>query len=187
MVTAKKIAQVEELREKLARCTIAIAANYQGLTVAEMGQLRRHLREAGVELRVVKNTLFRLAARQAGRPEAAALAEGPTAIAFGYGDEVAPAKALIEYLRTAPTPITLRRAYLGGQLLEPQEIKELAEIPPKGELLGRMVAAFQAPVAHLLGLLQSPLSALVGLLGGEPQTLLGLLEARARQLEGGSS
>lgn len=182
---ADKAATVDELREKIARCTIAIAADYRGLTVADMGQLRRRLREAGVEVRVIKNTLFRLAAQQAGRSEVATLAEGPTAIAFGYSDEVAPAKAVAEYLRTAGTPISLRRAYVSGQILGPKAITDLAELPPREVLLGRLAGSLQFPLAQFVALVRSPLQELMGLLGAEFQRLSGLIEARARQMEGG--
>jgi ribosomal protein L10 len=89
MPTPKKERMVEELRERIARITIAVGADYRGLTVPEMVQLRRKMRSAGVELKVVKNTLTRLAAERAGRPVLNELIEGPTALAFGYGDIMA--------------------------------------------------------------------------------------------------
>lgn len=185
MPTQKKIETVEELRERLERCTIAISADYRGLTVSEMGALRRRLREAGVDLRVVKNRLFRLAAQAAGRAEAAGLAEGPTAIAFGYEDVVAPAKALTEYVRSARNAFTLRKAFLEGQLLEERDINELATLPPREILAGRLAGALQAPVARLASLVSSALVNPPGrLLVDSVFSLASLLEARAKQLEG---
>ncbi len=185
MPTDKKIETVEELRGRIQRCTIAIAADYRGLTVSDMGALRRQLRQAGVELRVVKNRLFRLAAQAAGQPEAAELAEGPTAVAFGYGDVVAPARALTEYIRSARNAFTLRKAFLEGRLLAERDISELAILPPKEILAARLAGALQAPIARLAGLLAGALVNPPGrLLMDSVHNLASLLEARAKQLEG---
>lgn len=185
MPTEKKIETVEELRERIQRCTIAIAADFRGLTVSEMSTLRRQLRQAGVELRVVKNRLFRLAAQAAGQPQAAELAEGPTAVAFGYGDVVAPAKAITEYVRSARNAFTPRKAFLEGQLLAERDISDLASLPSKEVLAGRLAGALQAPVARLAGLLASALVNPPGrLLIDSVHNLASLLEARAKQLEG---
>jgi len=185
MPTEKKIETVEELRERIQRCTIAIAADFRGLTVSEMSTLRRQLRQAGVELRVVKNRLFRLAAQAAGQPQAAELAEGPTAVAFGYGDVVAPAKAITEYVRSARNAFTPRKAFLEGQLLAERDISDLASLPSKEILAGRLAGALQAPVARLAGLLASALVNPPGrLLIDSVHNLASLLEARAKQLEG---
>src|SRR3989304_7274834 len=94
MPTEKKVQTVVELRDQIARSTIAIGAEYRGLTGAEMVQLRRQMRQAGIELRVVKNTLFRRAAEAAGKPHLAELVQGPTAIVFGYSDVITPARAI---------------------------------------------------------------------------------------------
>jgi large subunit ribosomal protein L10 len=185
MPTQDKIDAVEELRERLARCTVAISADYRGLSVSEMGALRRRLREAEVELRVVKNRLFRLAAQAAGQPRAADLAEGPTAVAFGYEDVTAPAKALIDYIRSARSAFTLRRAFLEGQILEERDISELAALPPREILAGRLAGALQAPVVRLASLLNSAVVNSPGrLLADSVFSLASLLEARAKQLEG---
>ena len=93
MPTQEKIAEVEELRERLARATIVVGTEYRGLTVKEMQTLRKTLRDAGLEVRVIKNTLFRLAAAAAGHPNVAEIAEGPTALAISYGDVIDAAKA----------------------------------------------------------------------------------------------
>ena len=87
MATEKKEQQVQEIADRLGRCTIAIATDYRGLAMPEMTALRRKLRDAGVEYRVIKNTLARLAAEQTGSQPLVEYLEGPTAIAFGYGEE----------------------------------------------------------------------------------------------------
>ena len=185
MPTQKKIDSVEELAERIRRCTLAVSAEYRGLPVADMVRLRRQLREAGIEVRVVKNTLFRLAADQAGRTELAALAEGPTAIAFAYGDIVAPARALVEYQRAARNAFAVRRGITDGRLLSARDIEELSTLPPREILAAQVAGALQAPVARLSGLLTSALVNPAGrLLSASLLQLRGLIDARAAQLEG---
>ena len=185
MPTQKKFETIQELRQRIERCTIAIAAEYRGLTVAEMGQLRRAIREAGVELRVVKNRLFLRAAQEAGRPELAGLLEGPTAIIFGYDDVAAPAKAATDYMRSARNAFAVRKGVMDGQLLTLTDLEDLANLPPREVLVGRLAGALQGPLARLAGLLGSLLTNPPGrLLNDTLYTFAGLLEARAKQLEG---
>jgi large subunit ribosomal protein L10 len=185
MPNPKKIESVELLTDRIARSTVAIAASYQGLTVAEMGTLRRQLREAEVELRVIKNRLFRIATQAAGIPEMAELAEGPTAVAFGYGEITVPARALTEYMRAAKNAFALRRGYAAGQLLSAREVEELATLPSREALIARVSGAVQAPVAHLAQLLAaSMMNSAATLFSSTVAQLQGLLQARAAQQEG---
>jgi large subunit ribosomal protein L10 len=183
MPTPKKAQMIEELEERIARSTIAVGADYRGLTVPEMDQLRRRMRAAGVELRVVKNTLTRLAAERAGKPTLSQLVEGPTALAFGYGDILAVARAFNEYLPTAPPAFAIRAVYLDGQVLSGRELGELARLPTKEVLLAQVLGQLQSPLATLAGLLQAPVAELAHLLNAAANQLPSLLEARARQLE----
>jgi large subunit ribosomal protein L10 len=185
MPTQKKIETVDELRQQIAQSEIAVAADYRGLSVTEMGKLRVALRDAGVNLRVVKNRLFLRAANDAGKPELAELLEGPTAIAFGYEDIGALAKALTEYERTSRNEFAIRKGALNGQVLSAADVKDLAELPSREQLIGMVAGALQSPVARLVGLLTSALSNPPGrLLNDSFTTFTGLLEARAKQLEG---
>lgn len=184
MPTQKKLETVEELAERIRRCTIAVSAEYRGLTVSEMVRLRRQLREAGLDVLVIKNTLFRLAAQQAGRLEVAELAEGPTAIAFAYGDIIAPARALVEYQRAARNAFAVRKAVTDGRVLSARDIEELATLPPREVLAARIAGALQSPVARLSGLLSGALVNPAGrLLSASLLQLHGLIDARAAQLE----
>lgn len=185
MPTQKKIETVQELCDRIRRCAIAIAADYRGLTVTEMVQLRRAIRAAGVELRVVKNRLFLRAAQEAERPEMAELVEGPTAIIFGYDDVAGPARVATEYMRSARNAFAVRKGVMDGQLLSAADLQELAILPPRAVLAGQVAGALQAPVACLAGLLSSVLAIPPGrLLDDSVRTFAGLLEARANQLEG---
>jgi large subunit ribosomal protein L10 len=185
MPTQRKVETVAELAERIGRSTLTVAASYLGLTVAEMAVLRRLLREAGVELRVIKNSLFRLAAQQAGRPEVAELAEGPTAVAFAYGDIVLPARALTDYVRTAKNAFALRNAFTEGQALSTRDLEELGRLPSREALIAQVAGALQAPLARLLYLLSVSLTnPAATLLDSSLRQLQGLLEARSSQVEG---
>jgi large subunit ribosomal protein L10 len=170
----KKAELVDLIREKLVRAEIVIATDYRGLTVAEISKLRHQLRQQGVEYRVVKNTLADFAATAAGKPDLSKLLQGPTALAFGYGDVVQPAKALSDYQRSSGTTLSIKGGLLAGKLLMPEDIVALAKLPPKDELIGKLV-----------GLVQLPVSRLMIVLSGNLRNLMGVLQARIRQFEGG--
>ncbi len=183
MPTPRKEKLVEEIQDRIARSVIAVGADYRGLTVPEMVQLRRRMKAAGVDLKVVKNTLTRLAAERAGKPVLAQLLDGPTALGFGYDDIIAVARAFHEYLPTAPSTFTVRGVYLEGQVLPPTELAELVRLPSKDVLLAQVAGQLQSPLATLAGLLEAPLTELAGLLRATQHELVTLLETRARQLE----
>ena len=186
MPTQKKIDTVAELRERIERAVIAIAADYSGLSVPEMAKLRSAMRDAeATELRVIKNRLFLRAADAAGKPEMAQLLDGPTAVIFGYDDVVAPAKVASEYMRSARNDFAVRSAVLDGQLLTAADVQALASLPPREILAGQIAGALIAPVANLAGLLNNLLANAPGrLLNDTMHTFAGLLDARAKQLEG---
>ena len=175
MPTQAKIERVAELKEKLERCSIALTAGYSGISVNDMTDLRRRMRDAGVEFIVVKNTLANLAAQEANVPEFSDIVDGPTAIAFGYDDPVDTARAVNDYIRATRSPLAIQGAIMGpGNTLPPNEVERLASLPSKPQLM-----------ANLLGQIQSPISRLLGVLNGPLQNLDGLLQARIRQLEEG--
>lgn len=186
MPTERKVQQVAELRERIERSEIVIAAEYRGLRVSEMVELHRAMRAAeGVEMRVVKNRLFKIAAEEAKRPEMAELVDGPTAVIFGFGDVSAPAKAAAEYIKTANNDFAMRLGVMGTQLLSASDLEALATLPSKPELLGMLAGAIQGPVAQFVGLLNNlKPHAPVRLLNDSFTTFAGLLDARAEQLEG---
>jgi large subunit ribosomal protein L10 len=165
---------VTELAEKLSKCSIAITTDYRGLSVAEMTELRRQLRQAGVEYRVIKNTLARFAAQQGGREGLTAIVEGPTAIAFGYGDITVPAKALIDYTRSSRGALKIRGGLLDQRVLDASEVRGLAILPPKEELIAKVLAGMQGTISSLVRVLDATMAG-----------FLGVLNARMRQLEGG--
>lgn len=173
MPTEKKIQAVEELRDLLSRSTVVIGADYRGLKVSEASALRRQLREAGIEMHVIKNTLFRRAAEAAGKADMAPLAEGPTALILGFDDPILPVKTVMEYQRTARNAFAARSAYLDGTLVPTARLAELATLPSKTTMIAELAGAIQSPIAEFFYLLQATL-----------QEFSGLLSARSEQLEG---
>jgi large subunit ribosomal protein L10 len=174
--TARKVAEVEELRDMISRAVVSISTEYRGLSVAEMIALRRRMREAGVEVRVVKNTLFKLAAEQAGQPQVAEIANGPTAVVFGYGDISSPAKALQEYMRTARNALTVQAAYVEGRVMPASALADLANLPSRDQL-----------IAGFMGGLRGPIATFAGLMSATIQQFAGLIDSRANQLEGNAA
>ena len=173
MPTEQKIDRVSALAEKLERCTIAVTADYTGIPVNEMTELRRRMRAVGVEFTVVKNTLMDLAAEAASRPQVKEIVEGPTAVAFGYDDPLVVAKILADYIRTTRTVLAIRGAVMGdGPAMAPAEVGRLAALPGKPQLVATMMAQLQSPIQRLMVVLNSPL--------GNFSTML---QARIRQLE----
>jgi len=173
MPTQRKVESVEELAQKLSRSTVVISTGYRGLTVAEMTELRRQLRQRGIEYHVVKNTLARLAGQKAGWPALEQLLEGPTALAFGYGEISEPVVALNEYRRATKSALTIQGALLHQRVLSAGEVALLATLPPRQVLVARLVGSLQLPMASLLSVLNANLTGLVG-----------VLQARVRQMEG---
>jgi len=175
MPTPAKGALIKEMTEKLTRSRSAVLLKTEGLTVAEMQEFRRRLRTAGVELHVIKNTLLRIASEQASYSDISALLRDQTAIALGYDDEVAPAKAITDYLRTARTskPVTIKAGILEHAPITTQQVEDLAKIPPRDQLRATVVGTLQGPLSQTYSILTAPL-----------RDLVFTLEARIRQLGG---
>jgi large subunit ribosomal protein L10 len=173
MPTARKETTVGELKELAGRATIVISAEYRGLSVKEMTVLRRALRDAGVDARVVKNRLFQLATQQAGVPDMGGVVEGPTMVIFGYGDVVSPSKAINDYMRTARNAFAPKKAYMDGQVVAGSIVTELASLPSREELIGKLAGAFISPVQTFANLINDSMTSFAR-----------LVDARATQLEG---
>jgi large subunit ribosomal protein L10 len=162
-VKTQKVASVEELHDKFARAVSAVLADYRGLTVQELTDLRRQLREAALEFAVVKNTLARRAAQQTDFDKLSPYLKGPTSITFSYGDVIAPAKILSTYLRKQPK-LALRAGFFEGEVVPAEKIGALADLPPREVLLAQALAAMQGPIAGFVGTMQSLLTTFVGTL-----------------------
>lgn len=173
MPTKKKIEMVESLQEVFAKCTVGILTDYRGLTTAELTNLRRRLRDAGIEYKVVKNSLAQLAAKQAGMEELAGSFEGPVALAAGYGEIPATAKALDDYIRTTKSILSIKAGFMEDRVLSAGEVEMLAKLPPREVLISQVMAGIQSPITGLVNVLAGPI-----------RGLMGVLQARIQQLEG---
>lgn len=174
MSREKKAEIITSLEQLFSRCSVAILTDYRGQSANQMSGLRRRLREAGIDYRVVKNTLARFAAQRSGREELAGYFDGPVAIAFGYGDITGPAKALASYIEESKASMTIKGGFLADRPLTREEVITLSALPPKEVLLARVVGGVQGPILALATQLASPM---MGLIAG--------LQARIQQLEGG--
>jgi len=143
---------VAEFAEKLKVAKAAFLADYRGLDVDQANDLRNKLREVGVEYRVVKNTLLRLAAKDTGSACFDEFLSGPTAIALVNEEPVGPAKALVEFAKKHEA-FELKAGMLDGKLLAVAEIQALAELPSRDELLAKMLGSMSAPATNFVGVL----------------------------------
>ena len=169
----QKVEIVKELAERLRSAQTLFVADYRGLTMPQIDELRSKLLESGARFTVVKNTLTRRAAEAAGADALLALLEGPTAIAFleADGDMVAVAKALADAARETRV-LAIRGGVMQGRAVSAEEVEQLAKLPPVDVLRGQVLGAIVAPLQSLLGLVTAPL-----------QNLHGLIDARIAQLE----
>ncbi len=143
----KKQAQVDELVEKFESAAAFVVVDYRGLTVAEATDLRKQLRDAGVDMRVVKNTLLRRAADAAGIEGMEDVFVGPTAIAFSEEEVVAPAKILVEFAKEAPV-LEVKGGYMEGKTVSVETIEEVATLPDREGLLSMLLSVLQAPIRN---------------------------------------
>jgi large subunit ribosomal protein L10 len=172
MQKADKERVVAELTERLRGAETLIVADYRGLTVSEIGELRGKLLEHGARFSVVKNTLTRRAAQAAGVQPLLTLIDGPTAIAFldAEGDPVAVAKALDDAVKAKG--ISLKGGLFEGNEISPEEVARLAKLPPAELLRAQLIGAVIGPATMVVGLFTAPM-----------RDLVGVLQARITQLE----
>jgi large subunit ribosomal protein L10 len=165
---------VDELTQRLKAADTLLVADYRGLTMPQIDELRTRLLASGARFTVVKNTLTRRAAEAAGADALLALLDGPSAIAFleTDGDMVAAAKALADSARETHV-LEIRGGIMQGRALTAAEVESLATLPPEDVLRGQVLGAIVAPLTALAGVLNAPL-----------QNLVGLIDARIEQLGG---
>ena len=167
---------VADLVERLRGSDTLILADYRGLSVSELDDVRTKLLEHGARFTVVKNTLTKRAATEAGLETLTALLDGPTAIAFvGDGDMAAVARTLNDTARRTRV-LEIKGGILQGAPMEAAQVVELASLPPADVLRGQVLGAIVGPVTSIVGLFAAPL-----------QDFVGLLDARVDQLGGGEA
>ena len=172
MPTERKIKQVQELNDKLSNCSIAIATDPTGIDGNTMTQLRSIMAKHHVEYRMVKNTLAYISSDTVEKPQMRDIIQGPTVLAIGYDDPVIVAKAVAECIKNSQSVLAIKGALMGQDILDSAQVNMMANLPPKDQL-----------IAKLLGQLQSPITKVVTVLNGPLNGLANVLTQRLNQLE----
>ena len=157
-VTSAKQAVVAQLKEQLESAKGVVLTSYKGLTVAQDTELRRELREAGVSYHVVKNTMLRIAAKEAGIEGIEEHLEGTTAFAFSTEDAVAPAKVVCGFIKKNKLEdaevLTVKVGMVEGKVIGVDEVKALAALPSREELIAKLLGSMNAPISNTVNVLQ---------------------------------
>lgn len=155
MTREEKAAEITNLQDRFGRATVALVTETAGMTVANVQELRRSLKQAGGEYKVAKNTLAKLAVADTAYKRLDDLLVGPTGLVFGYDDPIAVTKVLVEFAKDNEK-LAIRAGLLDEDLLEPDAVTELAKMPSKEVLLSKLLALLQAPASQLLRTIQEP-------------------------------
>ncbi len=145
---------VSAMTEQFKTAVSGVFVDYCGLTVEEDTQLRNKLREAGVEYKVIKNTLTRFAAKEVGFDELDPILNGPTSLAISMTDEVAPAKVIADFAKDHQQ-LEIKAGFLDGKVLALDEVKQLAATPNRETLLAKLLGSLNAPISNLARTLQA--------------------------------
>ncbi len=163
MPTAEKEQVINVLEERLRRSKAIVFSDFHGLTASEMTELRRELRKHGLEYKVVRNTLARLAAERVGITDIDPYLRGPTGLCISYDDPTLAFK-ISHALTKKFEHYKIKGGLIEGVLVSAQEAEQLAQLPSRHELLGMVVSALHAPIQQLAGVLQALLRDLVSVL-----------------------
>jgi len=154
MPNVHKEETVAGLREIIAGSKGAILTDYRGLTVAEVTNLRKKLRDSKAEYHIVKNTLFKRALGGEISPELDKLLSGPTAIVFAQEDIVAPAKAVLDFMAAAKRPeVKVKGGYLDGKVYSVDQVQSISKLPPREQIVAQLIGTLNGPVSSLVGTL----------------------------------
>ena len=152
--------KISSMKEKIDKAQVAIVTEYKGYTVEEITKLRRALQKEDGDYMVTKNTLAKIAIKDTPYEVLADTLKGPIALAFGFGDQVAPAKALSNFIKDAKKGEILAAA-MDGKLLSAAEAKALANLPSKAEIYAKMLGCINSPASGIVGGINGVMSALV--------------------------
>lgn len=156
---AFKNEKLEEIKQAVSNAKVAIVTDYRGYTVEEITGLRRELQKEGAEYTVVKNTLAKIAIKDTSYEPMAELFKGPVAVAFGFEDQVSPAKILTKYIKQVKKG-EIKGAVLDGKLLSAKEVDALAKLPSREELLAKMLGSINSPATGIVMCVSGVMSAL---------------------------
>jgi large subunit ribosomal protein L10 len=151
MPSAKNVTQIKELEEKVKKAKSSVFTNYSGLTVAQQTKLRAQLKEGGGEFVVAKNTLL---SRVFGNKDLEKTLQGQTGVVFSYDDEIGGIKKVVEFAKTAEKP-EIKLGWMNGKMLSLEDIKALAKLPGKLELISTLISRLQGPAYGLVNVLSA--------------------------------
>lgn len=160
MVKPEKKEEVKVIKKKITDSEAVILADYRGLTVQEINELRSKLKDTGVELKIHKNTLFKIAAEKCGLSDLEDLLTGPTAMAFCKDKPIESSKLLYQFSK-AHKVFQIKGAILEGSVIEKEKVIALAMLPSREELIAKLVGSLKAPISRLVGTLNNPAQKLV--------------------------
>ena len=155
MNRSEKEQLVSQIRDKLVNAKSVVVTRQTGLTVSEVSELRRQMREAGVEFKVLKNTLAKIAVQGTHLEGISSLLEGPTALAFSTEDAIAPAKVAAKFANKNDR-LKLVGGYLDGQVLDAKGVDALAKLPSLDELRSKILAVLNTPATRIALLAKEP-------------------------------
>jgi large subunit ribosomal protein L10 len=159
MMPSKKVLDakrkvVEEMVEKLKTSVSGILVDYRGITVEQDTELRNKLRQAGIEYKVIKNSLTRFAVEEAGFQDLNEFLTGPSSLALSFDDPVAPAKIISSFAK-GNDKVEIKSGFIEGKIIDLKQIKELADLPSKEMLVAKALAGFNAPISGFVNVLNA--------------------------------
>lgn len=158
---AFKNTKVEEIKEIVSKAKVAIVSDFSGLSVADVTDLRRRLQKEDGDYTVVKNTLAKIALKGTQFEGLEEFLKGPSGIAFGYGDEVAPAKVILKYFKDAKKTNEVRGGILDGKRISAEDVKAVSNLPSKQELIAKIMGCLKSPAQGIANSLNAVPRALV--------------------------
>jgi len=158
---AQKAAMLSEIKDKMANSQVTILADFRGIPVSKITDLRARLRKAGSEMKVAKNTIVGIAAKEVGVEGLEEYLKGPTVFTFGIEDPVAPAKILSDFAKEIKQGLDIKAGILEGKVIDANGVKALADLPSREVLLAKVLGGMQAPLYGFAGVLAANLRNLV--------------------------
>lgn len=150
---------VEEIKEKISSSQSMVLVDYRGLNVAQLTELRKRYRDAGVDYKVYKNTMMRFAFKELGLEEFNEFLKGPSAVAFGINDPVSAAKISTEFAKINDK-LEIKAGIVDGKVINAEGVKNLAELPPREVLIAQVLGGFNAPIQGFANVLQGTIRGL---------------------------
>lgn len=159
----RKEKQVNEIKEKLTKVSSAILTDFRGLTVKEITDLRRQLKAANIDYKIIKNNLMFRAVKESNMDTLSSYLQGPTAIAFGLDDPTIPVKILINFIKEYKK-LEIKAGIIQGRVFNAEELTQMSKLPSKEILLAQFIGGIQAPLAGLVNVLSGTIRGLLNVL-----------------------